>query len=267
MPRSVARVGLFTVAALATVGLIIGLALAKPPAQPQASLPDGAWDAAPEGEPAPAPTATPTPAVVPVRTPAVAPEPTPAVAPEPTPAAAPEPTPAAAPEPTSTQAERGPPAREAPAASSPGIAPPAQETAPGFTPAVDVNAAAEYVRAFYADLERRRYRAAWPRLAEDLRDAGYDAWVRGFDTTVRQSAAHFVASAAGPATVRVSLKLTAVDRDGHGCEVTRRFAVEWRLDLMGGRWRALHAEAKPLERSPAGVVAACSAGALAGAEN
>jgi hypothetical protein len=195
--------GLLTFAALATVALVIGLALAKPPAQQQASL-------APD-PPSPAPTAPPVDA---------APDLAPA-----TPPAAPE------------------------------------DTAPVSTPALDVNPAADYVRAFYADLEQRRFRAAWPRLAEDLRASygGYDAWVSGFDNTVRQSASDLVAKAAVPATVRLSLTLTAVDRDKHDCEVTRRYAVEWRLDLMGGKWRALHAEGKPLDAPPAGVAASCSA--------
>jgi hypothetical protein len=91
--------------------------------------------------------------------------------------------------------------------------------------------------------------------------------VRGFDSTVRQSTSDLVATAAGPATVRVSLKLTAVDRNKRGCEVTRRFAVEWRLDLMGGRWRALHAEGKALKAPPTGVAASCSANAPASSED
>jgi hypothetical protein len=261
VPRSVARTGLLTFAALATVGMIIGLALSKPPAQQQASLPDEAWDAAPPAE-QPAP---PTPTPLPTR--AATPEPTPAATPEPTP----EPTPVATPEPTPVPAEEAPPAEDTPPApaASPEDSPPAEDTAPVSTPAVDVNAAADYVRAFYADLEQRNFRAAWPRLAEDLRKrhGGFGAWVRGFDSTVRQSASDLVATAAGPATVRVSLMLTAVDRDKRDCEVTRRFAVEWRLDLMGRRWRALHAEGKALKSPSTGVAASCSTGALASSED
>ena len=95
----------------------------------------------------------------------------------------------------------------------------------------------------------------------------FESWKSGFDTTLRQSASDLVATAAGPATVRVSLTLTAVDRDKHDCEVTRRFAIEWRLDFMGGKWRALHAEGKPLEAPPTGVAASCSSNAPASSES
>jgi hypothetical protein len=234
--------GLLTFAALATVALIIGLAVAKPPAEQQASL-------APD-PPAPAPTAPPVDA---------APDPAPPqdAAPDPAPApptdAAPRPPEEPAPAPTPEAQEPAPPAEPE--------QPPAEDTAPVATSALDVNGAAEYVRAFYADLEQRRYQEAWPRLAEDLRQihGSFDSWVSGFDTTVRQSASDLVAKAAGPATVRVALKLTAVDRDKRDCEATRRFAVEWRLDWMGGKWRALHAEGKEIKSPPVGVAASCSA--------
>jgi hypothetical protein len=209
--------GLLTFAALATVTLIIGLALSKPPAQEQASLaPDGPAPTAPRVDAAP----NPAPPAPPQDAPTA--EPTPAHT-----AQAPEPTP---------------------------------ETAPVSTPSLDVNAAADYVRAFYADLGQRRFKEAWPRLAEDLRASysSFETWESGFDTTLRQSVSDLVATAAGPATVRVSLTLTAVDRDKHDCEVTRRFAVEWRLDFMGGKWRALHAEGKALKSPPTGVAASCS---------
>jgi hypothetical protein len=223
-----------TFAALATVGLIIGLALSKPPAQQQASLPDG---------PTPAPTAPLVDAA-----PDLAPAP-----PAPPEDAAPAPTPPAEdPAPTPT-AEPAPADEETPPA-------PAEDTTPVSTPALDVDAAADYVRAFYADLGQRRFKEAWPRLAEDLRaHSSFETWESGFDTTLRQSVSDLVATAAGPATVRVSLTLTAVDRDKHDCEVTRRFAVEWRLDFMGGKWRALHAEGKALKSPPTGVAASCPA--------
>jgi hypothetical protein len=126
---------------------------------------------------------------------------------------------------------------------------------------VDVDGAADYVRAFYADLSARRFRAAWPRLADDLRKrhGSFEAWKRGFATTLRQSASEISAKAAGPATVRVSLTLTAVDRDKCKGEITRRFAVLWRLDEKGGEWDATHAEAKAIKPAPTAVTATCSA--------
>jgi hypothetical protein len=244
--------GLLTFAALATVALIIGLALAKPPAQQQASL-------APD-PPAPAPTAPPVDAAPDAAPPEdAAPDPAPAphedAAPDPPEDAAPDPAPAPSDDsaPTPQAQEPAPPAEPE--------QPPAEDTTPVSTPEPDVNGAAEYVRAFYADLEQRRYQEAWPRLAEDLRriHGSFDSWVSGFDSTVRQSASDLVAKAAGPATVRVSLTLTAVDRDKRDCEATRRFAVEWRLDWMGGKWRALHAEGKEIKSPPVGVAASCTA--------
>jgi hypothetical protein len=248
VPRSVARAGLLTFAALATVTLIIGLALSKPPAQEQASL-------APDG---PAPTAPPVDAA-PNPAPPAPPRDAPSAQPTPAPTAqAPEPTPSPEREQAPAPAEGTPPADETPPAED---TPPAPETAPVSTPALDVNAAADYVRTFYADLGQRRFKEAWPRLAEDLRASysSFETWESGFDTTLRQSVSDLVATAAGPATVRVSLTLTAVDRDKHDCEVTRRFAVEWRLDFMGGKWRALHAEGKALKSPPTGVAASCTA--------
>ena len=246
MPRSVARVGLLAFAALATVALVIGIASSKPPAEQHASLPDEAWDVArPTQTPAPAPTAPPVDA---------APDPAPAApADDAAPPAPPQqdPTPAPTPQP------------QQPTPTAKPEQPPAEDTPPHTvsTPTLDVNGAADYVRAFYADLEQRRFKEAWPRLAEDLRASygSFEDWASGFDTTLRQSTSDLVATAAGPATVRVSLTLTAVDRDKHDCEVTRRFAVEWRLDLMDGKWRALHAEGRPIKSPPAGVAASCSA--------
>jgi hypothetical protein len=240
-----------TFAAVATVALIIGIALSNPPAQQQGSLPDEAWDVAPSAKtPAPAPTPPPADA---------APDPAPPAPPE---DAAPAPTPPAEdPAPTPTPAP-APAAEEAPTAPAEDTPPaPAGDTTPVSTPELDVDAAADYVRAFYADLGERRFKEAWPRLAEDLRATygSFDSWASGFDTTLRQSVSDLVATAAGPATVRVSLTLTAVDRDKHDCEVTRRFAVEWRLDFMGGKWRALHAEGKVIKPPPTGVAASCPA--------
>jgi hypothetical protein len=197
--RTVARTGLLIFAGLATVALIIGLAVAKPPAQEQAWLaPD-----APAEEPAPAPTAPP------------AEEPAPPDPPAPTPVSTPRP---------------------------------------------DVAGAADYVRAFYADLSDRRFRAAWPRLADDLRKrhGSFAAWEKGFATTLRQSASDIVAKTVGPTTAQVSLTLTAVDRDPHGCEVTRRFAILWRLDQAGDEWHAVHAEGKALKSPPTGVAASAT---------
>jgi hypothetical protein len=55
----------------------------------------------------------------------------------------------------------------------------------------------------------------------------------------------------------VTLTLTAVDRNGCGKEIERHFAVTWRLRFAGGRWRAEHAAARPLEPPPSAQIAAC----------
>jgi hypothetical protein len=267
-------VGLLTFAALATVALLIGFAATKRPCRVEpcgqqeqpaeapsedlsggsavGALPHDSDRSAPE-DPAPPPPeeSSPHPAAPADSEPAdSAPE-------HSAPAADPQPTPPppghAEPAPSPPDDAEAPPSVEAPPADP-------DQTAVS-TPTVDVEGAAAYVRAFYADLEQRNFRAAWPRLAEDLRKrhGSLEAWERGFASTLRQSISDVVAKAAGPATVRVSLTLTAVDRDKHDCETTRRFAVLWRLDQMGGKWRALHAEGKELAPSPAAVAASCSA--------
>jgi hypothetical protein len=156
---------------------------------------------------------------------------TPAVDPEPAapaPVAEPEPAPAADPQ----------PATPAPAA----------DPEPATPAPLDVAGAADYVRAFYADLAERRFRAAWPRLAADLRSrhGSFTAWERGFATTVSQSISDVFAAQLGPDSAKVTLTLTAVDRTECNLEVTRRFAVIWRLEQRGGEWRAVHAEAEAL---------------------
>jgi hypothetical protein len=152
---------------------------------------------------------------------------------------------------------RAPKARAHAPAPDPEPAAPAPTPDPAAPAPLDVNGAADYVRAFYADLAERRFRAAWPRLAEDLRKrhGSFEAWEKGFATTLRQSASGIVAKAVGPSTAQVSLTLTAVDRDAHDCEVTRRFAILWRLDQAGDEWHAVHAEGKALKSSPTGVAA------------
>jgi hypothetical protein len=135
------------------------------------------------------------------------------------------------------------------------------EPAPVATPApraTDVSGAADYVRAFYADLSNGDYKAAWPLLAADLRahHGSFESWKKGFDTTVSQAAQDIAAKPAGDNAATVSLTLTAVDKDACKREVTRRFAVTWRLERENV-WRAVHAEARPLTQSPTAVVASC----------
>jgi hypothetical protein len=137
-----------------------------------------------------------------------------------------------------------------PAAPAPDPKPAApQPVAPEPKPEpLDVAGAAAYVRAFYADLAERRFRAAWPRLAPDLRSrhGSFTAWEHGFATTVSQSISDVFAAQVGPASAKVTLTLTAVDRTECNRDVTRRFSVIWRLEQRGGEWRAVHAEAEAL---------------------
>ena len=251
----------FALAALATVMFIAIFATAGgacarcsvqdvPDAPGQSTLdPVAARDVVPPVAQDPAPT----PAAGDVAAPSTAPDPAPTptvgdVVPPPT-APDPAPTPAAgdvAPPPTA------PDPAPTPAAGEIAPTPVVQRAAPasGAAAPADLTAATDYVRAFYADLAQGRFEAAWPRLAADLRarHGSLDAWRRGFATTVRQSASHLSARPAGPAAALVSLRLTAVDRDRCGHDVTHRFAVQWRLDRsQAGRWRAVHAAARPLE--------------------
>jgi hypothetical protein len=141
-------------------------------------------------------------------------------------------------------------------------APPASTSKPVSQPAPvtpDIAGAANYVRAFYADLATGRFRAAWPRLAADLRarHGSFDTWRKGFATTVRQSTSDITATSSGSSAALVRLTLTAVDRGPCGREVQSRFAVTWRLALSHGQWHAQHAAARPLGKAPVAQMAGC----------
>jgi hypothetical protein len=153
----------------------------------------------------------------------------------------------------------GPPADAPSSEAAPSGDSPAQPSPPGAPLAADVSGAANYVRAFYADLAKGDFKAAWPHLAADLRaqHGTLGAWQRGFATTVRQSTSAITAKAAGPSAALVTLTLTAVDRDKCGHEVERHFAVTWRLELADGQWRAPHASARALGKAPTALVATC----------
>lgn len=190
---------------------------------------------------------------------------------------APVPTPAHAARATPTSAAEHPPHRSAPTHAgkpvagtaeqaaqgapqptpAPSEAAPEQPSPPGSPLAQDVSGAANYVRAFYADLAKGDYESAWPRLASDLRGGGFDAWRKGFATTVSQSTSPITAKSAGAKAALVSLTLTAVDRDKCGHEVERHFAVTWRLALSDGKWSAEHASARPVGKAPTALVATC----------
>jgi hypothetical protein len=144
------------------------------------------------------------------------------------------------------------PRPEAPAPppeSQPVASPPVADPEPAAPAPLDVAGAAGYVRTFYADLSERRFRAAWPRLAADLRarHGSFTAWERGFSTTVSQSISDVFAAQVGPGRAKVTLTLTAVDRTECNREVTRRFSVIWQLEQRGGEWRAVHARAAALK--------------------
>jgi hypothetical protein len=159
---------------------------------------------------------------------------------------APAPQPSArAPQPSAPEPQ---PSAPAPRPSEPEPQPSAPAPEPSAPEPLDVAGAAKYVRAFYADLAERNFRAAWPRLASDqrVRHGSLTAWERGFATTVSQSISDVFAAQVGPATANVTLTLTAVDRTECNRDVTRRFAVVWQLEQRGGEWRAAHAEAEVL---------------------
>lgn len=241
MPQTVARAGLLAFAALATVALAIAVSVGCPgggcPDAPEPPTDSGRFaDLLPGTRPTP-----PAHRAAPARK---------------TPARRQRP-------------RAGAPAREPkPRAHAPAPAPEAAAPAPTADPQpaapapLDVDGAADYVRAFYADLSERRFRAAWPRLADDLRKrhGTFEAWENGFATTLRQSASDIVVKAVGPTIAQVSLTLTAVDRGRHDCEVTRRFAILWRFDQVGDEWHAVHAEGKALESPPTGVAASATGG-------
>jgi hypothetical protein len=121
------------------------------------------------------------------------------------------------------------------------------ETAPagsvgGLAPSLTPEAV---VRAYYADLDAKRFEAAWARLSPAVRESfgGFDGWRAGFATTVASTPEELAAEGG-----MVRLVLVARDRCAGG-EMTRRFAVQWRLERTATGWRAaaLTAAALPSE--------------------
>jgi hypothetical protein len=106
------------------------------------------------------------------------------------------------------------------------------------------------VRAYYADLDAKRFEAAWARLSPPVRRGfgGFDGWRAGFATTIASTPEELAAEGG-----MVRLVLVARDRCPGG-ELTRRFAVVWRLERAGTTWRAAAVTAAALPSEAAGCV-------------
>jgi hypothetical protein len=162
---------------------------------------------------------------------------------------------AATPAPT-TPGATGPatttPRPTAPATTAPRPAAPTP-TAPVAAPptAATVTAATRFVRDYYAQLDARRFGAAWNMLAPSAQTAfgGLAAWRKGYGRTIssRPEAISVTTPAGTGATV--GLTLLAADRGACGTIVVRRFAVTWQLARAEAGWRATAATARQLPDS------------------
>jgi len=186
--------------------------------------------AAATAEPRPAPpTATPGAAAAPL-TPAnthpkhVAPAKTPAPATHtPAPSATPAATPAA---PTATPAAPAvAPAATPPA--TPGDAAPATRPDP-----------ADFVRAYYAALDKHRFAAVWKLLspAVQSRFGSFADWRAGYSTTLANAPEKLAVTPAADGSATVRHVLMARDRTKCGGTREQRFTVTWKLAPAGSGW-------------------------------
>ena len=221
--RGGARIGgRVPVAALAAAGamlLLVAAAIAEPRPAPRTATHGGATAVllAPAKQAAPAHAA-------PAATPA-APAPTPAATP-----AAPAPTPAATP-----------------------VAPAATPAAPAATPSVPGDAApvarpapAEFVRAYYAALDKRRFADAWKLLspAVKARFGTFADWRAGYATTLASAPEGVRVSPVADGSAIVRNVLVARDRTKCGGTLEQRFAVTWKLVPAGSGWTVASLVAK-----------------------
>jgi hypothetical protein len=266
-PAATRRPLLAVLSVAATVCVIAGLASANPRDNPPplrasggsdvgapsaaALSPIGSGPAAQTPGDSAAPTATPakTPAAhARAKTPAKAPA-TPAAAPAKTHATAPATharakTPATAPAaatPASPAATPAAPAVRRATPAAPSAAPPAIPATPSVSPAA-------LVRSYYADLNAKRFDAAWRQLSAGVRArfGGLAKWRAGYATTVSSRPEQLSATTAADGSATVRNVLVARDRTSCGKVVERRFAVVWQLARARSAWTVAAVRATPL---------------------
>ena len=108
------------------------------------------------------------------------------------------------------------------------------------------------VRAYYAALDTRRFRAAWGTLSPVVRArfGGFAGWRAGYATT-RSSRPLRLRVARTDRSATVEHVLAATDRTPCGL-VRRRFTVRWTLLAEHGRWTARALRAVALATAPCG---------------
>jgi hypothetical protein len=117
------------------------------------------------------------------------------------------------------------------------------QTTPAVAPttaSVDYGARAErVVRAYYDALGAEDFATAWGRLEPQVQAqfGGFDAWKNGFANTVSISATA-TATTASSSAATVAVRLRSKDLDACGDDVVQHFRGTWRLERIGGRWRA-----------------------------
>jgi hypothetical protein len=84
---------------------------------------------------------------------------------------------------------------------------------------------AQFVRGYYAAIERGDYEEAWSRLSASTQGQSFEVWRAGYATTVSQRVSDVTREPEGV----VRYVLVAVDRTPCGTTTERRFEVRWRL--------------------------------------
>jgi hypothetical protein len=137
------------------------------------------------------------------------------------------------------------PASQATAPAPHAKAPTSQAKAPA-TPATGAPAPADFVRAYYANLNAHRFAAAWALLspAVKARFGTFAHWRAGYATTLASAPENLSVSTAANGAATVSHALVARDKTPCGT-LERRFAVTWTLVPQAGGWRVAGLSGRP----------------------
>ena len=206
------------------------------PRRPRRPRPPPAPSPRPNQTPRPPPTSPDAAAETPSTDPPAATTPEPA-RPPPRPRS---PTPPSTDPPAATTPEPAPPTTDPPAATTPEPAPDATVPPSADAAASPATAPDAFVRAYYDNLNAKRFKAAWATLSPAVQKAfgDFDGWRDGYATTLSSTPSAIEVDGAS-----VTHVLVASDR---GCP-ERRFRVRWRLQPAGDEWTVAALSASALD--------------------